>query len=225
MRRLKYPIFLAVFLLIAVLAGTSGFLQRFSSQATVDPGSITSQFDAGATGAVFNNRWLLLPSETERFVVQVLGETNEPKRIEVDLTNQRLYAFEGDRKVFDFLISSGKWGRTPTGTFRIWTKLRYTKMEGGSKALRTYYYLPNVPYVMYFYNEAIPKWRGFGLHGTYWHSNFGHPMSHGCINMRTEDAAQLFYWTLPELRDRQSIYASDDNPGTPVMIYGEAPSE
>lgn len=223
MRRLNLLLFPALFLLAAVLAGASGILQRFSSQATVDPGSITSQFDAGATGAVFNNRWLLFPSETEGFFVQVLGETNEPKRIEVDLTNQRLYAFEGDRKVFDFLISSGKWGRTPTGTFRIWTKLRYTKMEGGSKALRTYYYLPNVPYVMYFYNEAIPKWRGFGLHGTYWHSNFGHPMSHGCINMRTEDAGQLFYWAQPDLRGKSSIQASDDNLGTEVLIYGTAP--
>ena len=96
-------------------------------------------------------------------------------------------------------------------------------MEGGSKVLRTYYYLPNVPFVMYFYNDEIPKWRGFGLHGTYWHSNFGHPMSHGCINMRTEEAGQLYYWSQPDLRGRGSILAGDDNPGTSVVIYGEAP--
>jgi len=224
MRRFKLLLFPALFLLAAVLAGTSGILQRFSSQATVDPKSITSQFDSQATGAVFNGRWLTFPYATEEYAYQVLGETSEPKRIEVDLTNQRLYAYEGDRRVFDFLISSGKWGRTPTGTFRIWTKLRYTKMEGGSKVLRTYYYLPNVPFVMYFYNDEIPKWRGFGLHGTYWHSNFGHPMSHGCINMRTEEAGQLYYWAQPDLRGKGSILAGDDNPGTPVVIYGEAPS-
>jgi lipoprotein-anchoring transpeptidase ErfK/SrfK len=223
MRRLNLLLFPALFLLVAVLAGTSGILQRFSSQATVDPKTITSQFDATATGAVFNNRWLAFPYATEEYAYQVLGETSEPKRIEVDLTNQRLYAYEGDRRVFNFLISSGKWGKTPTGDFRIWTKLRYTKMEGGSKVLRTYYYLPNVPFVMYFYNDEIPKWRGFGLHGTYWHSNFGHPMSHGCINMRTEDAGQLYYWAQPDLRGRGSILAGDDNPGTPVVIYGEAP--
>ena len=198
-------------------------MQRFSSQATVDPKTITSLFDSTATGAVFNNRWLAFPYATEEYAYQVLGETSEPKRIEVDLANQRLYAYEGDRRVFDFLISSGKWGKTPTGDFRIWTKLRYTKMEGGSKVLRTYYYLPNVPFVMYFYNDEIPKWRGFGLHGTYWHSNFGHPMSHGCINMRTEEAGQLYYWAQPDLRGRGSILAGDDNPGTPVVIYGEAP--
>jgi len=224
MRRLKVSIFLVSFLLIAFFAGTSGILQRFSSQATVDPKTITSQFDSTVTGAVFNNRWLAFPYSTEEYAYHVLGETSEPKRIEVDLTNQRLYAYEGDRRVFDFLISSGKWGRTPTGTYRIWTKMRFTKMEGGSKVLGTYYYLPNVPFVMYFYNDEIPKWRGFGLHGTYWHSNFGHPMSHGCINMRTEEAGQLYYWSQPDLRGRGSILAGDDNPGTPVVIYGEAPS-
>jgi lipoprotein-anchoring transpeptidase ErfK/SrfK len=40
---------------------------------------------------------------------------------------------------------------------------------------------------MYFY-------RGYGIHGTYWHSNFGHPMSHGCINLPTEEAEWLFHW-------------------------------
>jgi lipoprotein-anchoring transpeptidase ErfK/SrfK len=49
------------------------------------------------------------------------------------------------------------------------------------------YYLPAVPYVMYFYED-------YGLHGTYWHNNFGTPMSHGCVNFRTEDAQWLFNW-------------------------------
>ncbi len=96
-------------------------------------------------------------------------------------------------------------------------------MEGGKKELGTYYYLPNVPFVMYFYNGQIPKWRGFGLHGTYWHNNFGHPMSHGCINMKTEDAELLFHWAKPDLNGKRSIWASKENPGTPIIIYGEAP--
>lgn len=154
----------------------------------------------------------------------VLGDSTENKRIEVDLTNQRLYAFEGDRKVYDFLVSTGKWGRTPTGTFRIWTKLRYTKMEGGSKALNTYYYLPNVPYTMFFANDEVPSWRGYGIHGTYWHNNFGHPMSHGCINMKTEEVEKIFYWANPTLGGKASIRATADNPGTVVVIYGTAPA-
>lgn len=154
----------------------------------------------------------------------VLGTNSSNKRIEIDLTNQRLYAFEGDRKVYDFLISSGKWGRTPTGTFNIWIKLRYTRMKGGSKELGTWYDLPNVPYTMFFSNSEVPSWRGFGIHGTYWHNNFGHPMSHGCINMKTEEVEKIYYWAEPNLGDKPSLRATPDNPGTPVIIYGKAPS-
>jgi lipoprotein-anchoring transpeptidase ErfK/SrfK len=154
----------------------------------------------------------------------VLGQSSGEKKIYIDLTNQRLYAFEGNRLVYNFLVSTGKWGRTPTGIFKIWVKLRYTKMSGGSRALNTYYYLPNVPYVMYFYNSQISRSRGYGIHGTYWHSNFGHPMSHGCINMKTEEAGELYHWAEPELGGRKSIYASEDNPGTQVIIFGKAPN-
>lgn len=154
---------------------------------------------------------------------QVLGYPSY-KRIEVDLTNQRLYAYEGNNKVYDFLVSTGKWGRTPTGIFNIWIKLRYTKMEGGNTELRTYYYLPNVPYTMFFANKEIPAWRGFGIHGTYWHNNFGTPMSHGCINMKTEEAGLIYEWAEPILpQGKKSIKATQDNPGTPIVIYGVAP--
>lgn len=154
--------------------------------------------------------------------VRVLG-VSDNKRIEVDLSSQRLYAYEGNNLVYNFLISSGKWGRTPTGTFVIWGKFRYTKMEGGKKELNTYYYLPNVPYVMFFSNDQITASRGFSIHGTYWHSNFGHPMSHGCINMKTEEAALIYAWANPNLGDKKSGRATDDNPGTPVIVYGVAP--
>ncbi len=178
--------------------------------------------------AIFNNQELDVPLKQLTLTLpssQILSATTANKRIEIDLTNQRLYAYEGNRQVYNFLISSGKWGRTPTGTFKIWIKLRYAKMEGGSRARRTYYYLPNVPYIMYFYNARIPKIRGFGIHGTYWHDNFGAPMSHGCINMKTEEVGQLYYWAQPNLGDRASILASADNPGTTIIIYGQAPAQ
>ncbi|RLC98900.1 MAG: hypothetical protein DRI77_03980 [Chloroflexi bacterium] len=102
--------------------------------------------------------------------------------IDIDLTQQRLTAYEGQTLVRAVAVSTGlPYTPTPIGQFRIWTKLRYDDMSGPS------YYLPNVPYVMYFY-------RGYGLHGTYWHSNFGHPMSHGCVNLFTPDAEWLFNW-------------------------------
>lgn len=49
------------------------------------------------------------------------------------------------------------------------------------------YFLPAVPYVMYFHGN-------YGLHGTYWHNNFGQPMSHGCVNLPTDAAQWLFNW-------------------------------
>ncbi len=156
----------------------------------------------------------------DRYISSVLGDSNAPKVIKVDLTNQRLYAYEGNQMVYNFLISSGKWGKTPTGTFAIWIKLRYTRMVGGSGA--TYYNLPNVPYTMFFYNDQIAKSQGFSIHGAYWHNNFGHPMSHGCVNMRPDEAEQIFNWALP-VSDGFTTYASADSPGTTVIIYGQAP--
>jgi lipoprotein-anchoring transpeptidase ErfK/SrfK len=103
--------------------------------------------------------------------------------IDVDLTHQQLTAYEGDKLVRFTAISSGlSHTPTPAGQFHIWIKLRYDDMTGPG------YYLPNVPYVMYFHGA-------YGLHGTYWHANFGHPMSHGCVNLPTEEAEWLYFWS------------------------------
>ena len=77
---------------------------------------------------------------------------------------------------------------------------------------------------MFFYNEKVPKTEGYGIHGAYWHNNFGHPMSHGCINMKEEDVKQIYYWANPELKGQQGIKATQDNPGTEIIIYGETPT-
>ena len=68
------------------------------------------------------------------------------------------------------------------GTYHIYARYVSARMRGPG------YDLPNVPYVMYFY-------QGYGLHGTYWHNNFGHPMSHGCVNMPTSEAEWAFNWS------------------------------
>lgn len=102
--------------------------------------------------------------------------------IDVDLSDQMTYAYEGDQIVAAFLVSTGTWQHpTIPGQFHIYVKYVYADMAGPG------YYLPDVPYVMYYYD-------GYGLHGTYWHSNFGTPMSHGCINLTIPDAEWLFYW-------------------------------
>jgi len=225
MKKLAFVLLGADYILFLLIMLVLGFPYMFSRQDAIDLTNLSGQYDPYAVTAFFENQ----PVETPKYLAQeekapaVLGETTASKRIEVDLASQRLYAYEGDKQVYNFLVSTGKWNRTPTGNFSIWTKLRYTKMSGGSKALRTYYYLPNVPYTMFFSGGGISKAAGYGIHGTYWHSNFGHPMSHGCINMKTEEAGLLYFWAQPDLRGGNNIAASADNPGTHISIYGKAP--
>jgi lipoprotein-anchoring transpeptidase ErfK/SrfK len=93
-----------------------------------------------------------------------------------------VYAYENNKVVRSFVVSTGTSAHpTVTGQFRVYVKYRSAAMRGPG------YYLPDVPYIMYFYS-------GYGLHGTYWHNNFGTPMSHGCVNLRTSDAAWLYSW-------------------------------
>jgi len=144
---------------------------------------------------------------------KVLGATTDAKWIEVDLSEQKLIAHQGDTVFLESLISSGLWGKTPAGEYNIWYKIRATKMEGGNKLNNTYYYLPNVPYAMFFYGD-------FGIHGTYWHQNFGQPMSHGCVNAPTTVAEKLFYWADPQIPDGKfAVRATSGNPGTKVVIH------
>lgn len=216
---MKRSFFISLFVIIISL-----FLVRSTDQTNYyEP---QEDHDPSLSSAIFNNTPIAVPA----FIAQaphpskVLGETSGEKIIYVDLTNQRLYAYEGDKLVYNFLVSTGKWGRTPTGEFRIANKFRFVKMSGGSRAYGTYYYLPNVPYTMFFGNSKIPASRGFALHGTYWHNNFGHPMSHGCVNMKTSEAGLIFEWSDPQLpANIKSGSASKDTPGTKVIIYGTTP--
>lgn len=123
------------------------------------------------------------PTATEIPPVTLPGDVESGERwIDVDLTHQRLYAYEGKNLVNQFIVSTGTW-QTPTvtGQYRIYVKYVAADMSGPG------YYLPSVPYVMYFYS-------GYGIHGTFWHTNFGTPMSHGCVNMWPEEAGWLFDW-------------------------------
>ncbi len=132
----------------------------------------------------------------------------EEKWIEVDLTHQRLFAYEGTTVVFTATISTGR-KATPTleGKFRILRKLESQDMVGAD------YYLPAVPYVMYFYG-------GYALHGAYWHNSWGTPVSHGCINLKREDAKWLYTWSDPQVPPKaRSALATKAKPGTWVLIH------
>ena len=112
--------------------------------------------------------------------------------IEVNLTTQRLIAWEGKTWVDAKVISSGK-ASTPTltGVFEVQDKYRTTVMRGAD------YEVPDVPHAM-FYDG------GYAIHGAYWHNNFGTPVSHGCVNMSENAAAWLFGWA---------------RVGTPIVIH------
>jgi lipoprotein-anchoring transpeptidase ErfK/SrfK len=115
--------------------------------------------------------------------VQLPGNDYRNQRwIDIDISDQRLYAYKGQDLKKSFVISTGTWQYpTVVGKYYIYVKYEAANMSGPG------YYLPAVPYTMYFY-------QGYGIHGTYWHNNFGTPMSHGCVNLRTEDAGWLFSW-------------------------------
>lgn len=137
------------------------------------------------------------------------------KWIDVDLSEQRVVAYEGSAPRRAFTVSTGL-PNTPTrvGEFRVWIKTRIQDMDGGSKEAGDYYYLPDVEWVQYFDGEI-------GFHGTYWHDNFGQPMSRGCVNMTSEDARWLFEWTGPDYDIEGPAWQApgEENPGTLVVVH------
>ncbi|MCL4366584.1 L,D-transpeptidase [Patescibacteria group bacterium] len=180
-------------------------------------------FDENASVAIFDDQIIDYPktSLSEQYLAENQNNTNvlgdqtpsSSRWIEVSLQEQKLRAWDGNQLVMEFPISSGLWYPTPKGTFTIWYKTKSQRMVGGSKALGTFYDLPNVPNNMFFY-------QGYALHGAYWHNNFGHPMSHGCVNEPLVNAAELFNWAGPVLPPgKNTVLATTDNPGTRVYIH------
>jgi lipoprotein-anchoring transpeptidase ErfK/SrfK len=128
---------------------------------------------------------LIIPASGE--YVPPAGEipaapSNVGKSILVSSANQRIYAYENGVLVHTHLVSTGR-DATPTvlGDYSIYVKYVADDMSGPD------YFLPQVPYTMYFY-------RGYGIHGTYWHNSFGRPMSHDCVNLPVAEAEWFFNW-------------------------------
>ena len=124
------------------------------------------------------------PSAIEKFKVALPSELEESDErwIDINLSEQTLYAIEGENIVDTFVVSTGRNGYpTVTGEYRIWVKVPLQAMSGPG------YYIQDVPWVMYFYQS-------YGIHGTWWHNNFGTPMSAGCVNMTIDDAKWMYGW-------------------------------
>lgn len=129
---------------------------------------------------------------------EVGGIDARERWIDVDLVTQTLVAYDGARPVFATLVSSGVGPRgsetaTPPGTHRIWVKLFTTSMDNLEREdADRHYSIEDVPWVMFF-DKAV------ALHGAFWHREYGHVHSHGCVNLAPLDARRLFEWTAPHL--------------------------
>ncbi|RUR72678.1 hypothetical protein PCC6912_61440 [Chlorogloeopsis fritschii PCC 6912] len=113
---------------------------------------------------------------------EIVKPVKPRKKIVIDLSEQRLYAWQDNKLVHSIRVSTGK-RSTPTkkGNFLISTKYRSARMRGPG------YDIPNVPYTMYFF-------RGYAIHGAFWHNRFGTPVSHGCVNLPVKEARKIFNW-------------------------------
>jgi lipoprotein-anchoring transpeptidase ErfK/SrfK len=107
------------------------------------------------------------------------------RRIDVDKSDGVTRLYENETLVATYQMAIGK-PSTPTdnGNYRVYAQL--TQQDMGCVPGYSYC-TKNVPWVTYFNGDQ-------GLHGTYWHSNFGAGamMSHGCVNL-TIGAAEAVY--------------------------------
>lgn len=129
---------------------------------------------------IYPGQELIIPAAGEYVPEAPAAPTNVGRSIVVSTGNQRIYAYENGTVVRTHLVSTGL-PATPTvlGDYKVYVKYAADDMSGPD------YYLPQVPYTMYFF-------QGYAIHGTYWHNAFGRQMSHGCVNLPTDEAEWFF---------------------------------
>lgn len=109
------------------------------------------------------------------------------KLITVDIGKQKLFAWEGGQIQKEFIVSTGmRYTPTVKGSFKIYIKNEKQNMKGNYPPYEPYF-LKDVPNVMFFKGA-------YAIHGTYWHNKFGSRASHGCVNLRLDDAKWLYDW-------------------------------
>ncbi len=208
-------VLLSVLWMAYSLIGNIGDVRAFLLPPTSTPTvTATATATATATGTATPTATQTPPNTPTPTATSVPTETPPPtptpepvKWIDVNVTTQTLVAYEGDVEVLRTTVSTGA-PNTPTvlGTFRIFHKLVSQTMTGPD------YVQPDVPYVMYFYGA-------YSLHGTYWHEDFGRARSHGCVNLRTEEAKWLFDWTTPVLPEGWTQIYDASGVGTLVVVH------
>ena len=134
------------------------------------------------------------------------------KRIYVDLENQMVTAFEGQKVIFAARCASGAKGtETPLGEFRTYHKGPSIHMTNQGDGSPNTYHLPGVPWVSFFTGTGV------AFHGTYWHNDYGRPSSRGCVNLTPADAKFVYRWSRPEV-PIGTPYLSQPGQGTRVQV-------
>jgi hypothetical protein len=114
-------------------------------------------------------------------------DVDTDKWVGIDLYEQTIIAYEGEKPVFSTLVSSGlKDWPTNEGLFHVYLRYDRTPMSGAYQQ-PDFYFLQEVPWTQYFDGDIA-------LHGTYWHDGFGYRHSHGCVNLSITDAKWLYDW-------------------------------
>lgn len=183
--------------------------------------SSSGEWVENAPAPVFDNKPVTsLPSKPANDDLSIvlgshIAANGTEKWIEVDISDQKLYAWEGNSKIYEFSISSGRPGYdTVKGEFRVWRKVRSQTYRGGSAVRGDYYNLPNVPYSLFFHE-------GYAIHGAYWHNDFGiKRRSSGCINLSIPNAEQIYNWAGPAMQNgTKALNSTSENPGIRVVVH------
>jgi hypothetical protein len=154
--------------------------------------------------------WVHLFSPEELAPLSPQVPANE-KQIEIYLERQLLLAYEWDVLVYAARVATGRPNfESPTGWFHTFHKRPTYHMFGGADEFSVFD-LPGVPWDSYITDNGV------AIHGTYWHNDFGHPHSHGCINMTPQDAKWIFRWTLPTVPSGERLML-EPGVGTRVRI-------
>ena len=207
-------------------SGTFGIILQSEKPSYVAPG-----YSSAKTGKVYNRldlvhcydskvvddiEWVMIgPNEwiEHSNVSRLINNPTPPagvtngRWIEVNLYEQTLTVYENSKMIFATLISSGQAPfYTKPGTFKIYRKVEHEYMTGAFESNRSdFYYLEQVPYIMYFDDARA-------LHGAYWNSYYGYPLSHGCVNLSVADSHWLYDWA----NEGDTVYVWDPSGKTPT---------
>jgi hypothetical protein len=141
---------------------------------------------------VGEGQWVRAADVNEvRRIARPDGITPAQQWIDVDLGEQVLVAYEGDKPVYATLTSSGRAIPTPRGNYPVWAKVTSISMKSQPYEDKAYF-VNKVPWVLFFQAHNA-------IHGAYWHDRFGVTKSHGCVNVAPLDARHLFEWLAPPL--------------------------